>query len=295
MGRARRPSPAVSRRASTLRGGASRRFGPARLEVAGPLGLVRWSGSRRSTAVVRVLPDDGTLKMLLPNPEPRAASGMHVDHRRGEGFEFAEIRQYREGDRLRSVNWYQTARRGELWVNEHHPERSGDLVVLVDTFADRRSGGSASLERSVRVAWQIAMAHLGAHDRVGIVGFGGLPSWAAARRRRACSARRDGPAARLGVRAGTRRSGRSRSCPVRSSRAGAQVIAVSGLHDERMTRRHRRPRAQRPRHVSGRDRAAGTADAGVVARRSTSRVGSGGSSCANGVERSNGSAFPWSG
>ena len=115
--------------------------------------------------------------VLLPNVEPRAASGVHVARRRGEGFEFAEVRQYREGDRLRSVNWYQTARRGELWVNEHHPEKSGDLVVLVDTFADRPSGGSASLERSVRVAWQVAMAHLAAHDRVGVVGFGGLPSW----------------------------------------------------------------------------------------------------------------------
>ena len=152
-------------------------LGPARLELAGPLGLVRWSGTGADTAIVRVLPDDGSLENLLPNLEPRAASGAHVSRRRGEGFEFAEIRQYREGDRLRSVNWYQSARRGELWVNERHPERSGDLVVLVDTFADRRPGGSASLELSVRVAWRIAMAHLAAHDRVGLVGFGGLPSW----------------------------------------------------------------------------------------------------------------------
>jgi uncharacterized protein (DUF58 family) len=209
-------------------------LGPARVELAGPLGLVRWSGLAPATAVVRVLPDDGTLKLLLPNPEPRAASGMHVDHRRGEGFEFAEIRQYREGDQLRSVNWYQTARRGELWVNEHHPERSGDLVVLVDTFADRRSGGSASLERTVRVAWQIAMAHLGAHDRVGIVGFGGLPSWLLPG---------GGERARLAVMdrlldsdASWNEAQRSVSfLPRQIFPPGAQVIAVSGLHDERMT------------------------------------------------------------
>ena len=209
-------------------------LGPARLDVSGPFGLVRWVGRGQSTSIVRVLPDDGTLQTLLPNLEPRTASGAHVARRRGDGFEFAEIRQYREGDRLRSVNWYQTARRGELWVNDHHPERSGDLVVVVDTFADRRPDGSASLENTVRAAWQIAMAHLAAHDRVGIVAFGGLPAWVLPG---------GGERARLAVldrlldsSATWNEAQRSVSfLPRPIFPAGAQVIAVSGLHDERMT------------------------------------------------------------
>jgi uncharacterized protein (DUF58 family) len=209
-------------------------LGPARLELAGPLGIVRWSGTSADTAIVRVVPDDGSLENLLPNPEPRTASGAHVSRRRGDGFEFAEIRQYREGDRLRSVNWYQSARRGELWVNERHPERSGDLVVLVDTFADRRPGGSASLEQSVRVAWRIAMAHLAAHDRVGLVGFGGLPSWVLPG---------GGERARLAVidrlldsYAMWNEAQRSVTfLPRQVFPPGAQVVAVTGLHDERMT------------------------------------------------------------
>ena len=209
-------------------------LGPARLDVSGPLGLVRWVGRGQSSAIVRVLPDDGTLQTLLPNPEPRTASGAHIARRRGDGFEFAEIRQYREGDRLRSVNWYQTARRGELWVNDHHPERSGDLVVVVDTFADRRPDGSSSLENAVRAAWQIAMAHLGAHDRVGIVAFGGLPAWVLPG---------GGERARLAVldrlldsHATWNEAQRSVFfLPRQIFPPGAQVIAVSGLHDERMT------------------------------------------------------------
>src|SRR4029453_3556666 len=110
-------------------------FGRERLDVSGPLGIVRWVGRAQSTSIVRVLPDDGTLQTLLPNPEPRTAGGAPVPRRRGDGFEFAEIRQYREGDRLRSVNWYQSARRGELWVNDHHPERPGALVVRRDLSA----------------------------------------------------------------------------------------------------------------------------------------------------------------
>ncbi|HMK10983.1 MAG TPA: DUF58 domain-containing protein, partial [Acidimicrobiales bacterium] len=208
--------------------------GPVRLEIAGPFALVRWVGSATEVATVRVLPDDGTLNALLPNLEPRAASGAHIARRRGDGFEFAEIRQYREGDRLRSVNWYQSSRRGELWVNEHHPERSGDLVVLVDTFADRRPGGSATLERSVRIAWQVAMSHLAAHDRVGVVGFGGLPTWVlpggGARARLAVLDRL------LDSYASWNEAQRSVSfMPRQVFPAGAQVIAVTGLHDDRMT------------------------------------------------------------
>ena len=211
----RRPTSLVVRAAESPVGGRVARpaaFGGGRAVRVGALD----GCAARPRTTVRVLPDDGTLRALLPNVEPRAASGAHVARRRGEGFEFAEVRQYREGDRLRSVNWYQTARRGELWVNDHHPEKSGDLVVLVDTFADRPSGGSASLERSVRVAWQVAMAHLAAHDRVGVVGFGGLPSWVTpggGERARLAVHR---PAARVARVVDRRRSARSPTCLGRS-------------------------------------------------------------------------------
>ncbi len=108
MGRASRGTAVLPMRLHTPRWGVES-FGPARLDVSGPLGLVRWVGRAQSTSIVRVLPDDGTMQTLLPNPEPRTTSGVDVARRRGDGFEFAEIRQYREGDRLRSVNWYQSA------------------------------------------------------------------------------------------------------------------------------------------------------------------------------------------
>ena len=37
---------------------------------------------------------------------------------RGEGIEFADLRPFVPGDRVRRVNWRASARRGELWVNE---------------------------------------------------------------------------------------------------------------------------------------------------------------------------------
>ena len=55
---------------------------------------------------------------LLRPSETQVFSGNHVARQKAEGIEFADIRQFVAGDRVRHVNWRATARRGELWVNE---------------------------------------------------------------------------------------------------------------------------------------------------------------------------------
>ena len=152
-------------------------LGPVWVRAYGPLGLVRWQGAIGPQQTVRVLPSVATLRTLFPHFDPRTAAGAHLARRPGEGLEFADLRPYQPGDRLRSINWPVSTRRQQLWVNERRPERSMDLVVLVDTFADDQQGGSLSLARSARAAWLLAHAHLAAHDRVGLLAFGGYPAW----------------------------------------------------------------------------------------------------------------------
>jgi uncharacterized protein (DUF58 family) len=153
-------------------------LGPVWVRVHGPLGLVRWQGAATTRAAVRVLPSAERLRTLLDPVEPRAVAGIHLARRaRGDGIEFADLRPYTPGDRLRSVNWRVSARRDGLWVNEHHPERAADLVLFVDSFADGPGDTSFALARAVRAAWTIARSHLDGHDRVGLVAFGGYPSW----------------------------------------------------------------------------------------------------------------------
>ena len=43
---------------------------------------------------------------------------------KGDGIEFADIRPFVPGDRVRRINWRASARRPGLWVNESHPERN---------------------------------------------------------------------------------------------------------------------------------------------------------------------------
>ena len=129
-----------------------------------------------------VLPVARELDQLLPPAAAHAALGAHPARRyTGDGYDFAEIRAYQPGDRVRDLNWRATLRRGEPHVNRRHPERSGDVVIVLDAFPDSLRGqteiGEDVILRSGRAAWAIAREHLAANDRVGFVAEGANPVW----------------------------------------------------------------------------------------------------------------------
>jgi uncharacterized protein (DUF58 family) len=104
-------------------------------------------------------------------------SGNEVSRRAGDGIEFADVRPYVPGDQIRRVNWRLSSRRPEVYVNELHPERSTDVVVLLDTFTDLGAGEQTSLATAVRGASGIADHYLRRRDRVGLIAFGGSVRW----------------------------------------------------------------------------------------------------------------------
>jgi uncharacterized protein (DUF58 family) len=96
---------------------------------------------------------------------------------KGDGVEYADIREFVPGDRVRSINWRASARRRALVVNERHPERNTDIVLFVDSFTDVRGAGRSLLEEAIRAAASLAARYLERRDRVGLVGFGGVLRW----------------------------------------------------------------------------------------------------------------------
>jgi len=209
------------------------RLGPLHVRAHTGFGLVRWRGQSDAGVGIRALPPAARLRALLGPDEPRVTAGSHLARRRGEGFEFAEVRPYGTGDRLRHVNWPVSSRRGQLWVNQRHPERSADLVLLVDTFAEQPGAVSPALIRAVRAAWMLTSRHLDAHDRVGVVCFGGYPSWLPARGgERARYALLDRLLAAQATY--TEAPRRLAWLPPRALPAGALVIALTPLLDDRM-------------------------------------------------------------
>ena len=142
-----------------------------------PFGLLVYEGTAGEPNRLKVYPGGETLEHLLRPLETQAFAGSQVARTRGEGIEFADLRPFTTGDRVRRVNWRATARRGEPWVNETHPERSADVVLFLDTFAEARRSEIGTLDLGVRAAAALAAHYLRERDRVGLVSFGGFLNW----------------------------------------------------------------------------------------------------------------------
>jgi uncharacterized protein (DUF58 family) len=126
---------------------------------------------------------------VYPQPPPAQASlvpaelrrriGEHTARAPGGGVEFAGIRPFAPGDRLRDVNWPVSSRRRSLHANQRAADCAADLVVMVDAFSDLGPPGESTLDTAVRGAAGLARAYLGIGDRVGAVALGGVLRWLA--------------------------------------------------------------------------------------------------------------------
>ena len=140
-------------------------------------GCLVYEGRSGQLHPLKVYPRGENVRELLRPLDTQAFSGNQVARNRGEGIEFADLRPFTPGDRIRRVNWRATARRGEPWVNEMHPERNADVILFLDTFAEARRDDLGTLDLSVRAAAALAALYLREKDRVGVVSFGGVLNW----------------------------------------------------------------------------------------------------------------------
>ena len=77
--------------------------------------------------------------MRLENADSFGSADSHLQspYRAGSvSGEIRQIREYRDGDRIRYIHWNQTARTGELWVKEYEEEQNGQYSL----YLERRAG-----------------------------------------------------------------------------------------------------------------------------------------------------------
>jgi uncharacterized protein (DUF58 family) len=151
--------------------------GPLLVRCSDLLAFRSWEAAVGEPQLLRVYPREETLRSLVAPLETQVFAGNQVSRVRGEGIEFADLRSWQPGDRIRRINWRASAQRGTLWVNEQHPERNTDVVLFLDTFAEVRAQGRSTHDRAVRAAATLAHVYLQRKDRVALVGFGGYLSW----------------------------------------------------------------------------------------------------------------------
>jgi uncharacterized protein (DUF58 family) len=127
--------------------------------------------------VCSVYPRIAPLPRHLPPLHTHASFGSYVSRRAGEGLEFAGVRQYSSGDRLRRVHWRTSLMRQQLYVNDYYCERNADVVILLDTLVSVGTERANTLDVAVRAAASLAAHYLYHKDRVGLINYGGVCTW----------------------------------------------------------------------------------------------------------------------
>jgi uncharacterized protein (DUF58 family) len=142
------------------------------IRTLGPLGLA----ARQRSIVV-----PGSVRALHPFPArkhlpSRLAVLRELDGRaavrvRGRGTEFDSLRDYVDGDDVRSIDWRATARRQHLVVRTWQPEQHRRVVIMVDTSRTSagRIGDAPRLDATMDAALLLTALAGHARDRVHVL------------------------------------------------------------------------------------------------------------------------------
>jgi len=92
---------------------------------------------------------------------------------KGQGVEFAEVREYEPGDDVRSIDWNVTARAGRPFVKRFIEERQLTVLLCIDTSASSAFGtiGRTKSRLAAEIAAVLAMVASRNNDRVGLITF----------------------------------------------------------------------------------------------------------------------------
>jgi len=100
-------------------------------------------------------------------------SGEYHSVFKGQGMEFAEVREYQHGDDIRAIDWNVTARMGHPYIKKHVEERELTVMLLVDLSGSEQFGtrGRLKAELAAELAAVLALSAIRNNDRVGLLIF----------------------------------------------------------------------------------------------------------------------------
>lgn len=100
-------------------------------------------------------------------------SGDYHSAFRGIGMAFSEVRSYRFGDEIKSIDWNVTARTNEPYVKVFDEERELNVILLIDISKSNELGTKLRLknEISAEIAALLAFSAISNNDKVGAILF----------------------------------------------------------------------------------------------------------------------------
>jgi uncharacterized protein (DUF58 family) len=142
------------------------------IRLRGPLGVA----ARQSSLEV-----PGRLRVLHPFPSRRhipsrlavlrQLDGRAAMRTRGQGTEFDSLRDYVEGDDVRSIDWRATARRRDLVVRTWQPEQHRRIIIVLDSSRTSagRIGDAPRLDSGMDAALFLTAIAGHARDRIHLI------------------------------------------------------------------------------------------------------------------------------
>ncbi len=138
-----------------------------------------WSSQRflAQPSLVRVYPDFTRIQsgQLQATEHWLKQLGVQQQQRRGTGMEFHQLREFREGDNFKHIDWKATARQRIPIAREFQDERDQQIIFLLDCGRHMRSQDSAlsHLDHALNACLLLAHTALRQGDAVGVQTFAG--------------------------------------------------------------------------------------------------------------------------
>lgn len=152
-------------------------FSFARCEIHLPSALGLWSARRLIDVsdATRVYPDFARLygAQLLAVDNWLNQLGVRQRQRRGLGLEFHQLREFREGDSLRQIDWKATARQRTPIAREYQDERDQQIMFLLDCGRRMRSQDAelSHFDHALNACLLLSYVALRQGDAVGLCTF----------------------------------------------------------------------------------------------------------------------------
>lgn len=144
----------------------------------GPLGLARRTAAAEAPGRLLALHPFGARRHLPSRVQRlREIEGLAAIHQRGQGTEFDSLRDFVDGDDVRSIDWRATARRRSVVVRTWRPERDRHVLIVVDTSRSSagRLGEATRLDAAFDTALLLTALAGQAGDRVDLICVDRIP------------------------------------------------------------------------------------------------------------------------
>lgn len=151
-------------------------FNDLNIFVTTALGLVVRRIRIRAESKVKVYPSYLSLRKfdLIAYSNNLAESGNKKIRKIGQSVEFEQIREYVNGDDIRTINWKATARKGgQLMVNNYTDERSQQVYCIIDKGRVMKMPfeGMTLLDYAINATVMLSRVALIKQDKAGLVTF----------------------------------------------------------------------------------------------------------------------------